>query len=70
MLFYKTDKFQGELRPSDEGDVFWIKGSELSNYKLAGDFDEMYDIFTSDELQEFQWVENGGEWKKIYLLIS
>lgn len=64
VLFYKTDKFQGELRPSDEGDVFWIKGSELSNYNLAGDFDEMYDIFTSDELQEFQWVENGGEWKK------
>lgn len=64
VLFYKTDKFKGELCPSDEGDVFWINESELSNYRLASDFDEMFEIFKCDELQEFQWVKSGNEWKK------
>lgn len=64
VLFYKTDKFKGKLRSSDEGDVFWINEKELSKYKLASDFDEMFEIFKSDELQEFQWVNNGNEWKK------
>ena len=29
VLLYKTDKFSGELKPSDEGRVFWVDRSEL-----------------------------------------
>ena len=64
VLFYRTNRFSGELRSSAEGEVFWIKPEELKNYKLASDFDEMYEIFASDELQEMQWIKENGEWIK------
>ncbi|MGN1421120.1 MAG: 8-oxo-dGTP diphosphatase [Eubacterium sp.] len=64
VLFYKTNEFSGTLKSSDEGEVFWIKSSELGNYKLAKDFDDMFRIFTDDDLQEFQWTEENGEWVK------
>ena len=44
--------------------MFWIKPEELKNYKLSSDFEEMYEIFQSDDLQEFQWKQENGEWIK------
>lgn len=64
VLFYKTNRFSGELRSSKEGEVFWIKPEELKNYKLASDFDEMYEIFANDDLQEMIWRIENGEWVK------
>lgn len=64
VLFYKTNAFSGELKSSDEGEVFWVKMEELKNLNLANGFDEMFDIFISDELQEFQWLKENDEWKK------
>lgn len=64
MFFYKTNEFSGELKSSTEGKVFWIKPEELKNYKLSSDFEEMYEIFQSDDLQEFQWKQENGEWVK------
>lgn len=64
VLFYKTNKFSGELRSSSEGRVFWIKEAELLNYKLADDFEDMYRIFKNDSLQEFFWTQENGEWVK------
>lgn len=59
VLFYKTDKFTGKLRSTSEGKVFWINEKDLSNYPLAKDFEEMFEIFKNDDLQEYQWVRNG-----------
>ena len=64
VLFYKTNRFSGELRSSEEGKVFWIKADELKNYKLSSDFDEMYEIFANDDLQEMIWRIENGEWVK------
>lgn len=64
VLFYKTSKFSGTLKSSEEGSVFWINKNELGNYKLANDFDDMFRIFDSDDLQEFQWIKQNGEWIK------
>lgn len=67
VVFYKTNEFSGELKSSREGEVFWIKAEELTNYPLARDFDDMYRIFTDDNLQEFQWALENGKWiKNIY----
>src|SRR5699024_3627265 len=38
VLMYKATQFSGTLSSSDEREVFWIKKSELTNYKLANDF--------------------------------
>lgn len=67
VFFYKTNEFSGTLKSSEEGNVFWIKPSELKNYQLASDFEDMYKIFADDALQEFQWAEeNGKSVKHIY----
>lgn len=63
VIFFKTDQFSGELRSSSEGEVFWIERSELDNYQLANDFADMVKIFESDELTEFYYYLEDGEWK-------
>ena len=62
VLFYKTDRFSGNLRSSEEGEVFWINKDQLSEYTAAEGFEEMYEVFVRDDLTEnFHWIEN-GEW--------
>lgn len=65
VLLYKTDKFTGELRPSDEGEVFWIDREELSGRELANDMDKLAEVFFDDSLSEFRYDIENGEWKYI-----
>lgn len=62
-LLYKTNQFEGELKSSDEGEVFWIDINELSQFKLANDMDELLKIFLSDDLNEFFYHIVNGKWK-------
>lgn len=53
VFLYVASRFSGELRSSDEGDVFWYPLSELKRSKeLADGFSEMLPVFTSDEISE------------------
>ena len=63
VFFFKTARFSGELTSSDEGEVFWIKRSELGNYKLANDFENMLRVFESEELSEFFYEKVHGKWQ-------
>ncbi|WP_207942191.1 8-oxo-dGTP diphosphatase [Enterococcus sp. DIV2402] len=56
VLFYRA-KATGELQASREGAVFWIEKADLTNYVLAEDFLEMYQIFVDDSLSEFYYDE-------------
>ena len=64
VLFYKTNRFSGELKSSDEGEVFWIPRETLPQYNLSLDFLEMVDIFESDNLSEFYYYKENGSWKR------
>lgn len=64
VLFFKTDKYSGELKSSDEGEVFWIYRNDLSDYDLAEDFDDMLKIFESDSLSEFYYTRENDQWEK------
>ena len=64
VLFYKTDCFSGELRSSEEGEVFWISKNDLQNHTLSVDFMEMLQIFESDSLSEFYYYQEQGDWKR------
>jgi len=64
VLFYKADRFSGSLRSSDEGDVFWIPREALTQYTLANDFEEMLQIFESDDLNEFYYYKDNGIWHR------
>lgn len=59
VLLFKTNRFSGTIHSSDEGEVYWISKEKLPECKLASDVDEMYEIFSSDDLTEFYYYYNG-----------
>lgn len=64
VLFYKTDKFSGELKSSGEGKVFWLPLEELlSKDNLSLDMKDMIKVFLEDDLSEFFYYKENGEWK-------
>ena len=63
VFFYKTNHFSGQLRSSDEGEVFWIFKGDLHKYTLCDDFENMIRVFETDELSEFYYYKEDGGWK-------
>ena len=63
VLLYKTDSFSGELRSSEEGEVFWVKMSEFSKLKLASDMDILLRVFCEEKLSEFFYNNDNGKWE-------
>ena len=63
VFFYKTNRFSGTLKSSDEGEVFWISKEDLHKYTLCDDFESMIKVFESDELSEFYYYKEDGGWK-------
>ena len=63
VFFYKTNRFSGELRSSDEGEVFWIPRTDLHKYTLCDDFPDMVRVFEEDNLSEFYYYTENGDWK-------
>lgn len=53
VLLYKTDKYEGELKESEEGHVFWLDRKDIPNAKLIWNMRELLEIFESDEYSEF-----------------
>lgn len=63
VFFYKTNRFSGELKSSDEGEVFWIPRNDLHNYTLCEDFPDMVRVFEDETLSEFYYYTENGNWK-------
>ena len=53
IFLYKTEKYEGAVRSSDEGEAFWAPRSGLPNEKCSPDFDLMLRIFEDDTISEF-----------------
>ena len=64
VFFYKTNTYSGELKSSEEGNVFWIDKSELKDYVLADGFESMFEVFDNDNLTENYWWLEGDVWKE------
>ncbi len=65
VLLYKTNKFTGELKSSEEGEIYWIDLNELSQMKLANDMNDLMKVFLDDDLSEFRYNIKNGVWKHI-----
>ena len=63
VCFYKTNQFIGTLHSSDEGKVFWIPRKDLEKYPVVNDFMDMLKVFESDDLSEFYYYTENGQWK-------
>ncbi|MDF2844467.1 MAG: MutT/NUDIX family protein [Herbinix sp.] len=62
-MFYKTNKFAGEITSSEEGEVFWVKLNTLNQMKLAKGMDRMLRVFLDDDISEHYFYKDNGEWK-------
>ena len=63
-LFYKTDKFSGEIRSSEEGNVFWMSLGDLLSMgdRLSLDMLDMIKVFMDDDLSEFFYYKENEKW--------
>ena len=64
VLLFKTDKFEGTLISSNEGEMRWLDRNSLNNCKLVDDFMDLLKVFDSDSYSEFMYERNksGDDW--------
>lgn len=62
VIFYKTDKFSGDIKSSEEGEVFWTTVDEMKKMNLAYGMDMMLELFLNDNLSEMCYEKDGNDW--------
>lgn len=63
VLFYKTDQFEGNLKSSAEGEVFWMELEDFRKSELARDMGDMLEVFLNDNINEFYYYQDAdGKW--------
>ena len=63
VLLYRANRYSGDLRSSNEGEVFWVPRDSLSQHQLSIDMEDMVKVFESDTLSEFYYYLENGDWK-------
>lgn len=62
VFLFETSDFSGEVISSEEGKMYWIHKSELSQVNVVDDLNELLQVMLDDKLTEFQYVINNNEW--------
>ena len=65
VLLYKTDKFEGALSSSDEGEVRWIDLEEMKHMHLADGMEKMLEVFIDANISEYFFYKEKGEWIEV-----
>ena len=63
VVFFKATEFSGELRSSAEGEAMWVPRSEVLNMKLVRGFEDMLQVFESDEISEVFYEKDSDDCK-------
>ena len=67
VFLYVANHYRGELKSSNEGDVFWYPLSELrASGKLIDGFEEMLSVFTQDDVSEVYYQRCGDELNTVF----
>ena len=53
VLLYKTNQYEGELKSSEEGRVFWLDRKDIPDANLIWNMRELMQIFETDTYSEF-----------------
>lgn len=59
VFLYKTNKFKGTIRDSQEGRVFWWPYAQLDKDKIVKSFEDMLKVFACEEISEVFYERNG-----------
>lgn len=65
VLCFSAHACGGELRSSEEGEVFWCPRSKVASLDLASGFDSTLDLYDGGFCEEFHHEDNG--WKVVLL---
>ena len=65
VFLFVADAFTGTLRDSDEGAVEWVRRDRLVEYPCVDDLEQMLTVMERDDLWEFQYVIDDGEWNVV-----
>lgn len=66
VFLYVANRYSGELKPSNEGDVFWYPLSELrASGKLIDGFEEMLNVFIDENISEVYYQRIGDDLKTV-----
>ena len=68
VLLYKTNKFSGELKSSEEGKVFWLDRKDIDKVNLIWNMRELLEIFETDHYSEFFFEYKDGKYLEGELL--
>ena len=55
IFYYRADKFSGELKASEEGEVFWAELCELPGMNLVVDMELTLKVLLNEKLSEFYY---------------
>ena len=55
VFLYKCDTFSGELKSSEEGEVFWADRADLPGMNLSSGMEETFRVFFEDEISELSY---------------
>ena len=65
VFLFKANRFSGELRSGEEGQMHWVKRSDISGLPTVADFTRLLSVFDDDALTEFQYVIENEIWNVI-----
>lgn len=62
VLLFRTDKFSGKLKSSDEGRMEWVCRENMESIPAVDDLPELLRVMEDDALTEFQYTVYGENW--------
>lgn len=62
VLLYRTDRFTGQLRASEEGRVFWVTREEFQRMDVLWNMKEVLRIMDSATQNELFWPQDSRQW--------
>ena len=62
VFLFRAERFTGELRSSDEGEVCWLPLAELQSRPMPSGFPETLPLFLREELSEACYFLRDGQW--------
>lgn len=65
VFLFVADMFSGEVISSAEGAMHWVKKEDLGKVNLVNDFKELLEVMLDENLSEFQYVVEDGQWKVV-----
>lgn len=61
VFLYKCDEFSGELKSSEEGEVFWADRTDLPGMNLSSGMEETFRAFFEDDISELSYFREDPE---------